>query len=121
MDGDSLDVLTVFVRGPDIAQIGEDDPALVVMRITNESGLTAESDERQEAGEQQSKCITAFHTLSLDGDRSEFPDRSTEVPMGSLLRTRLYARWLLNLYRDHPNRITTQVHRLVRDVGFAIA
>ena len=45
MDSHSLDILPVLVRGPDVSQIGEDDPALVIVRIAHEFGLPAERDE----------------------------------------------------------------------------
>ncbi len=53
IDSQALDVLAVFVGGPDVAEIAEDDAAVVVMRIANEPRFAAK---RRNCCEQNDRC-----------------------------------------------------------------
>ena len=53
VDRQALHVLTVFVSGPDVAQIAEDDAAVVIMRIANQPRFAAE---RRNCGAKKQCC-----------------------------------------------------------------
>ncbi len=41
IDGQALDVLAVFIGGPDVSEIAEDDAAVVIMRIAHQPRFAA--------------------------------------------------------------------------------
>src|SRR5436309_6829773 len=62
----SLDVLAVFVGSPDICQISESYPAMIIVRVAGELDLTSCRRERRTQCREENEGIQSFHTSPFE-------------------------------------------------------